>query len=159
MRFIADSMLGRLARWLRILGYDTIYLPHIEDRVILRIAREEGRILLTRDRGLVKVRGLGRHLLLRENDPLKQLKEVITALRLAPRKGSDRADIPPLVRCPVCNTPLHAVPKEEAKLHVPDYVYKTIQEFKRCQGCGRFYWRGTHPEKARNKLLEVLSDC
>jgi|Deesub1362A_J573_1020465.scaffolds.fasta_scaffold01396_2 hypothetical protein len=159
MRFVADSMLGRLARWLRILGYDTVYFPHIEDRLILRIAREEDRILLTRDRGLVKVRGLKRYLLLRENDPFKQLKEVITALRLTPYRGSDRFGIPSLVRCPVCNALLRRIPKEEAEGHVPEYVYNTVREFKRCPGCGRFYWKGTHPERAQRKLTEVLSDC
>ena len=78
MKFIADSMLGRLARWLRLIGYDTLYYPHIEDSLILRIAREEDRTLLTRDTRLVKVRGLKDFLLLKENDPFEQLKNVIS---------------------------------------------------------------------------------
>ena len=82
MRFIADSMLGRLVRWLRLLGYDTVYYPRIEDSVLLRIAREENRILLTRDSRLVKARGLRQFLLLEENDPFDQLRSIITAFNL-----------------------------------------------------------------------------
>jgi hypothetical protein len=156
MRFIADSMLGRLAKWLRILGYDTVYFPRIEDRLLLKIAREEDRILLTRDTRLVKVRGLKRFLLLKDNDTFKQLKKVITTLRLNPCVD---ACISPLIRCPLCNTPLNRASKEKARGRVPNYVYNTVEDFKHCPGCNRFYWKGTHPEMAQKKLLEVLSDC
>jgi len=160
MRFIADSMLGRLARWLRILGYDTLYFPQIEDRLILKIAREEDRILLTRDTGLVKVRGLKKFLLLEENDPSQQLKRVITAFGLATAGESDGfMRIPSLRRCPVCNTPLRWASKDEAKDKVPDYVHNTVEDFKYCTGCYKFYWKGTHPEMAHKKLQEVLTDC
>lgn len=156
MKFIADSMLGRLARWLRLLGYDTLYFPEIEDRVLLRISREEERILLTRDTRLVKIRGLKRFLLLDENDPFQQLKKVITTLRLD--KGGQCIS-PLLIRCLICNTLLEKIPKESAKGMVPEYVYNTVEEFKLCPICRKFYWKGTHPEKARRKLLEVLHDC
>lgn len=157
MRFIADSMLGRLARWLRLLGYDTIYSPQIEDRLLLKIARDDDRILLTRDTRLVKVRGLKKFLLLEENDPFKQLKKVITTLKLSLSSESDRGKkIPFLIRCPLCNTLLDKALKKDAKGHVPDYVYHTIDEFKYCPDCNKFYWKGTHPEMAKRKLLEVL---
>ncbi|GAB4535265.1 MAG: Mut7-C RNAse domain-containing protein [Thermodesulfovibrionia bacterium] len=154
MRFIADSMLGRLARWLRLLGYDTLYFPEIDDGLLLKISREEERILLTRDTRLAKVKGLKRFLLLDENDPFKQLKRVITTLTLDKEGGISLQ----LIRCVVCNTPLEKVPKEEARGKVPQYVYNTIEEFKFCSGCKRFYWKGTHPDMARRKLLEVLHD-
>ncbi len=82
MKFIADSMLGRLARWLRLLGHDTLYYPHIENSQLLRFAREGSRILLTRNTRLVKVRGLKNFLLLEDNDPFHQLSAVVRAFNL-----------------------------------------------------------------------------
>lgn len=157
MRFIADSMLGRLARWLRLLGYDTVYSPHIEDSLLLRIARQDNRILLTRDTGIVKVRGLRKFLLLDENDSFKQLKKVITILKLCPYNEPNANEKPPVLsRCPLCNTPLRNISKEETKGFVPEYVYLTCDSFKYCSKCDKFYWKGTHPERLRKKLLEVL---
>lgn len=158
-------MLGRLARWLRLLGYNTLYYPEIEDRLLLRIAKEEDRVLLTRDTSLAKVRGLqqsteesrGRrvertsikYFLLKENNLFEQLKAVITAFNLK--------DFSVMSRCGICNTPLTIIPKEKVKSIVPQYVFQTSDTFKQCQGCGKFYWKGTHPEKFRKKLSEILS--
>jgi len=154
MKFIADSMLGRLARWLRLLGHDTLYYPHIEKSLLLKIAREESRILLTRDTRLVKIRGLQNFLLLRENNPFKQLRSVIKAFRLDPEDKSGSPVI--LSRCAVCNAELNNIPKEKIKNVVPEYVYKTSDIFRQCQECGKLYWKGTHPEKFRKKLFEIL---
>jgi len=157
MKFIADSMLGRLARWLRLLGYDTLYFPHIEDSRLLRIAREEDRVLLTRDTRLVKVRGLKKYLLLSENGPFEQLKKVITSLGLSPfGKDSEAGPALPANRCSLCNSLLDAVPKEQAKDRVPEYVYLTTESFRKCQKCEKFYWEGTHRELLRKKLMEIL---
>ncbi len=149
-------MLGRLARWLRLLGYDTLYIPHIEDHLLIRIAREEGRILLTRDTRLVKVRGLKDFLLLEENDTFEQLKTVITNFRLLSRSTFNRLAMPLLSRCSLCNNVLNTISKEEAKACVPEYVYQISDSFRRCSKCGRFYWRGTHQEKLQKKLREIL---
>ena len=157
MKFIVDSMLGRLARWLRLLGCDTLYYPSIEDRRLIRIASEEDRVLITRDTRLVKMRGLKHFLLLHENDPFEQLKKVIITFNLNPsglRKGG--FETRPYSRCSLCNTPLESIPKEHAKPHVPEYVYQTSESFKQCPTCGKFYWKGTHPEKLRKKLMEIL---
>jgi len=160
MKFIADSMLGRLARWLRLLGYDTLYYPHIEDSLLLRIAREEDRVLLTRDTRLVKVRGLNKHLLLSENDTFEQLKKVITSFNLHPFDlGRDRFATGLYGRCSLCNSVLDSVPKEQAKDQVPEYVYLTTEIFNKCQKCGKFYWAGTHQEKLRKKLMDILSSA
>ncbi len=156
MKFIADSMLGRLARLLRLLGYDTLYYPYIEDHLLLRIAREEDRILLTRDTRLVKVRGVKDFLLLKENNTFEQLKIVITTFRLISRSNFNRFEIPFSSRCSLCNNILNNIPKEEAKPYVPEYVYLTSDRFKRCSKCGKFYWKGTHQERLQKKLSEIL---
>ncbi len=157
MRFIADSMLGRLARWLRLLGYDTLYYPQIEDRLLLKIAREDNRILLTRDTRLVKVRGVQHFLLLKENNPFRQLKNLIMVFRLKldDKSGSNEGSAI-FSRCAVCNTSLNNIPKEEIKGFVPKYVYQTSDIFRRCSRCGKLYWKGTHSEKFKKKLLEIL---
>ncbi|RJQ47397.1 MAG: hypothetical protein C4538_05110 [Nitrospiraceae bacterium] len=161
MKFIADSMLGRLARWLRLLGYDTLYFPDIQDRLLIRIAREEDRVLLTRDTRLVRMRGLRRYLLLHENDPFGQLKKVITTFDLGTHpiffESKKMGCVPRLYsRCSLCNTSLEEVSKEQAKLHVPEYVYQTSDAFKQCPSCGKFYWKGTHPELLRKKLRDIF---
>jgi uncharacterized protein with PIN domain len=156
MKFIADSMLGRLARWLRLLGYDTLYYPRIEDSLLLRIAREEERILLTRDTRLVKVRGLKDFLLLKENDTFEQLKVVLKTLHLLSRDKPDELEMPVSSRCSLCNNVLNNVSREAAKAYVPQYVYLTSDSFKRCSRCGKFYWKGTHQEKLQKKLSEIL---
>jgi uncharacterized protein with PIN domain len=157
MKFIADSMLGRLAKWLRLLGYDTLYYPHIEDRILLKIAREDNRVLLTRDTRLVKVRGLRNFMLLEDNDPFQQLKRIITAYRLQPEwERSDIAGAPLMNRCTDCNTCLDSVSREEVKAAIPEYVYRTSRKFRKCPGCGKLYWDGTHPGKFKKKLSEVL---
>jgi uncharacterized protein len=161
MKFIVDSMLGRLARWLRLLGCDTLYYPSIEDRRLIRIASEEGRVLITRDTRLVRMRGLKHFLLLNENDPFEQLRKVITTFKLNPFEQSDELrkggfQTRPYSRCSLCNTILEDVPSEQAKSHVPEYVYQTSDRFKKCPTCGKFYWKGTHPGKLRKKLMEIL---
>lgn len=146
-------MLGRLARWLRLLGFDVLYYPSIEDRLLIRIAKEEERTLLTRDTRLIKRRDLQRktvrYLLLSENDPFKQLKIVLSEFHLK--------DFSIMSRCGVCNTLLIGISKEALKEVIPEYVYKTSGIFKHCSGCGKNYWDGTHPEKFRKKLSEVLA--
>jgi uncharacterized protein with PIN domain len=154
MKFIADSMLGRLAKWLRLLGYDTLYYPHIEDSKLLRTAREQYRIILTRDTRLVKVKGIREYLLLQDNDPFKQLVKVVQIYKLFPR--TDKIFLPSPGRCLICNELLEEIAKEKAQSNVPEYIYKTINNFKHCEKCGRFYWKGSHQENMQKKLSELL---
>jgi uncharacterized protein with PIN domain len=157
MRFIADSMLGRLAKWLRLLGYDTLYYPHIENRLLLKIAREDNRILLTKDTRLVKVRGLEKFLLLQDNNPFNQLRTVITSFNLPVQNMLLTSREQPLLsRCIVCNANLNDVSRDTVKDSVPVYVYQTSHKFRKCSGCGKIYWDGTHPGKFREKLAEVI---
>jgi len=143
LRFLADSMLGTLAKWLRILGYDTTYDARLDDSEVVRLARAEGRILLTRDTGLLRHKGL--HCLFIESEVLEeQVAQVLRAFDL-------RADNP-FSRCPVCNTVLEDVPKYEAWGQVPPFVYQTQDNFSLCPECNRFYWRGTHWQGMLKKI-------
>lgn len=139
-RFVADAMLGRLARWLRILGYDTLYDPDWSDAHLARLARAEDRILLTRDLGLARRRGL-RVLVIAHEDLPSQLDQLHRALGVQA--------VAPLTRCPVCNEPLEDIPKDHAWGQVPPYVFCTQEWFHLCPACNRFYWRGTHWERMR----------
>ncbi len=148
-RFIADVMLGRLTRWLRLLGFDTQYYHDISDKQIIRIAKEQGRFILTRDTRLIKIKGIKDYLLIRTNDSFQQLLEVIRALNLQ--------DFHLLSRCVSCNGQLSRLPdKTEIKDAVPDFVFLNFNSFLKCSDCGKIYWEGTHPKLFKEKLSKVL---
>lgn len=144
-RFIADRMLGKLARWLRVLGYDTIYLGGAGDDVIRR-GLDEGRILLSRNRRAHAWDKRGRVVVVEANDPRGQLREVVLHLRLPLVEGAL------LSLCLDCNRPLVQVGKEEVFGEVPDYVWQTHGEFRRCRGCRRVFWAGSHADNMRHHL-------
>ena len=147
--FLADVMLGRLARWLRLLGFDTLYYNDISDNRLLRIAKEQGRFILTRDTRFVKIKGITDYLLIKANDSFSQLREVIDTLKLTRFKL--------LSRCVTCNGMLTRIlDKNEIKDSVPEFVFLHFNLFLRCSDCGKVYWDGTHPRKFREKLSEVL---
>ena len=146
-QFVVDCMLGRLARWLRILGFDTWYFREIDDRQLVRIHGETGRILLTRDTRMVRCRGVGRHVLVDSDDWEDQLRQVVRDLSLDVRRESM------LTRCLVCNHLLERLSPEEAHGKVPDYVAGSTSIFHGCKSCGRVYWAGTH----RKRMDEVVS--
>ncbi len=135
MKFLADNMLGRLATWLRLLGYDTTYLPQADDPELARIARAEDRILLTRDVELTRRRGV--HRVLIESEKVEeQLRQVFSAFGLSARQAFSR--------CAVCNVTLEETRKDRVRGEVPPYVFQTHDRFLRCPRCQRVYWRGTH---------------
>ena len=149
LRFIADAMLGRLARWLRFLGIDTLYYPDISDSRLIRIAREQNRLILTRDTRLVKMKAVRDYLLISANDSYGQLIEVIDSLGLK--------DFAPVGRCVECNGQLTAIAdKTEVKDSVPEFVFLNFNNFLRCDNCGKIYWEGTHPQKFREKLGSII---
>jgi len=148
-RFIADVMLGRLARWMRFLGVNTLYYSDISDSRLLRIAREQDRFILTRDTRLIKVKGIKDYLLINANDSFKQLLEVIDTLKIN--------QFNPLSRCVLCNGLLvRILNKQEIKDSVPEFVFLNFSVFLKCSDCGKIYWEGTHPKKFREKLHEIL---
>jgi uncharacterized protein with PIN domain len=148
MRFIADSMLGRLARWLRLLGFDTLYYADIRDYDLLRIAQKEERIILTRDTHFLKRKGLRGSLLVRANDSREQLREVIRAYGITEFGPG---------RCARCNGILHIVgEKAEVRHVVPDYIFLSYHDFLKCRACGRVYWEGTHLERFRDMIGKMV---
>jgi uncharacterized protein with PIN domain len=146
-QFLVDSMLGRLARWLRILGFDTWYFREIDDRELLKLHAETGRVLLTRDTRLVQCRGVDCCVLVRSDGWEDQLRQVAAALSL---------DVCPegmLTRCLLCNRPLEKLEPEEAYGRIPDHVARTTSAFRGCRACDKVYWAGTH----RKRMEEVVS--
>lgn len=149
LRFAADAMLGRLARWMRFLGFDTLYYSDISDSSLIRIAREQNRLILTRDTRLVKIKAVKDYLLIKANDSYNQLVEVIDTLKLK--------EFNPLSRCVECNGLLKKISdKIEIKDFVPEFVFLNFNVFLKCSDCGKIYWEGTHPKKFREKVAEVL---
>ena len=145
LEFIADAMLGRLARWLRILGCDVLYESSISDNDLIARAIHECRIILTMDRKLTERESAKNALLINSPSYKEQLKQVITQYNIDYKSGI-------FTRCLVCNGLLEPVAKVKTKDKVPPYVYSTQDEFDICQQCGRIYWSGTH----RTKMLEML---
>lgn len=150
-RFIADCMLGKLARGLRALGYDAAYERRISDGDLIERARAEGRILLTRDTRLVKRRALPPHLLVSSEHPPAQIRQTIEAFKLKVDPGVF------LTRCLLCNAATETVPRDEAKDQVPAYVFATQRRFARCPECLRVYWRATHVSGMLDWLEEAAA--
>ncbi|ALM75419.1 Mut7-C RNAse domain-containing protein [Thermococcus barophilus] len=149
-KVIADMMLGRLARWLRLYGYDTVYGVKDDDEII-EIAKKEGRIILTRDEELAK--RAKNAILISSNkfeEQIKQLMELgFTFNELFPENA----------RCPKCNGPIKEIPKEKIKDKVPPGVYEKYNEFYICTECGQIYWLGRQWQemvKIDKKLRESI---
>jgi hypothetical protein len=150
LRFVADAHLGGLARLLRMAGYDTLYDNAYHDDEIARIAGEQGRVLLTRDRELLKRRTVELGCYLHAIDPPGQMRELFARLRLAP-------GMRPFSLCLHCNLPLRAAPREEVACRLPPRVAESRDAFTTCDSCGRVYWQGSHYERMRG-LLAGLAD-
>ena len=141
-KFAADRMLGRLARWLRLLGADTLFDPLLGGDKLLRRARAEARITLTRDK---RLRTASDALYLEGNLFRDQLREVLARFPFDPRPGA-------FTRCSHCNEPLAEAGRDTVVRRVPPFVYASQERFARCARCGRVYWGATHPERIRREL-------
>jgi len=148
MKFITDRTLGKLAKWLRILGYDTVYYRGAIDRSMLEKGRRERRIVLTRRRDMAERQFAGRMKIVMADGVTAQLREVIDELELAP----SRDDL--FTRCLSCNTCLHPADRQLVKGSVPPYVLQTQTDFRICSLCRRIYWPGTH----RDNMLRFLTE-
>ncbi len=138
-------MLGKLAKYLRFMGYDTFYPPSsMSDEEIIRIGREEGRVIITRDRELAH---LGNGVFVESDNYEEQLRFMIKKFNLSTENM--------LSRCSICNTPLVQVPKEKVRDKVPEYVYEHTNEFYLCPNCGKIYWYGTHTERIEEIIKRI----
>ena len=136
-RFVVDVNLGRLARLLRVLGFDVWWSRDADDATLAYVSLSEQRILLTRDRGLLKRRAITRGLFVHSQDAEQQTLEVIRRLDLAQR-------LAPFTRCVRCNGTLTPVPKDEVMDQLEPLTRQFYEEFSRCTQCGRIYWAGSH---------------
>lgn len=148
-RFVADVMLGRLARWVRALGYDTLYDAVWNDAQLAEIARREERILLTRDVELTKRRGVV-SVLIADDKVMAQLAQLLRELKLD--------DAGAFTRCIECNAELQTTDAAQIAGRVPPYVLATQTQFKACPQCGKIYWRGTHWNHMRAALRAMEQD-
>ena len=147
-KFITDVHLGKLARHLRMCGFDTSYGIYNDDNEIIDVSLSEGRIILTRDRGLLKNGKVTHAQWIRSQEPKKQLREVISRLQLQKK-------IEPFTRCIECNGLLTEISKEEVTGLVPPRTMKYFCLFKKCNDCGHVYWQGSHFDKMKNLIDEI----
>jgi uncharacterized protein with PIN domain len=137
MEFIADVMLGRLAKRLRLRGFDVLYNRTLNDNEIIRLSLEQDRVILTRDKALSDRPLAKNHLFINSNLVQEQVEQVLSSFPL-------ETHIKPLTRCSECNEPLDRIEREEARDLVPNHVYEHKDLFLRCPRCKRTYWHGTH---------------
>jgi uncharacterized protein with PIN domain len=152
VRFVLDGHLGRLARHLRMLGLDARWRADARDEELAAIAAAEGRVLLSRDQGLLKRRLVTHGYWVRATDPRRQLAEVVRRLDLA-------RSVAPFRRCLRCNEPLEPVAPEAVAGRVPPGVRARHEAFRRCPSCDRVYWAGSHHRRMQRLVAELLAEC
>jgi uncharacterized protein with PIN domain len=148
--FVADCMLGRLAKWLRVLGFDVLYFSKAEDRELVALARREGRVLLTRDSGLIeRTAKRPNRLFILSDDWQDQVVQVLDEFGLWD-------EVKPHSRCLACNLLLKTLSRERARNLVTPYVGEHAAAFAMCPGCGRVFWQGSHAGDMERKIGQLL---
>jgi len=152
-RFIVDHNVGKLAKWLRLMGYDTLFFKGSSDSQMIAMAMAENRVILTRDTQIMRRRvvanGRLKAILIQSDEPEQQMRQVMDTLRLD-------CQFQPFSICLECNQPLAERSKEEVKDQVPPYVFQTQSQYMECPGCHRIYWRGTHWQAMTRKLEHLV---
>jgi uncharacterized protein with PIN domain len=151
-RFIVDGHLGKLARDLRLFGFDVVYDPQAEDRQLLRVMERENRALLTGDRRLLMHAVVKTGYCPRSQDADQQTVEVIRRFDLL-------RSLAPFTRCLRCNAPLRKVSKAEVIERLEPLTKIYYEQFRRCTGCGQIYWAGSHFSKLQNRLEKIRANC
>jgi uncharacterized protein with PIN domain len=150
MKFLVDAMLGKLGKELRMLGYDTLYYRGKDLHELIQLARQQERVILTRNTRLTPETTENPMIRVTEDDPVLQLKQLL-------RQGIIAFNGKSLFsRCLLCNSRLDEITREEAEGKVPDYIYRHHKEFYRCPQCRRLYWPGTHQERMKKRLEEFI---
>ena len=153
MKFIADRMLGKLAIWLRLMGYDTLYGNTVTDAELLSLLESSpNRILLSRNVDLVKRLDPNRYIFVPADDPKAQLRFLVKAVGLVPNPSRF------FTRCSRCNEILEQVDRGAVAGRVPEYVWTSQEVFSRCKNCGKIYWPGTHVTRFEDQLKRVLDE-
>ena len=150
IKFVCDVMLGTLAKWLRILGFDTKYSKDFEDEEILKIAEEENRVVLTRDKLLANKAKKAVYINERSLD--EQIKKVLNELKINVDEGKI------LTRCILCNVKVEKIEKEKVKGKVQSHVFENHDEFWICPNCQRIYWAGTHWQNMEEKIKGISNN-
>lgn len=152
LKFVADHNVGKLTKWLRMMGYDTIFFQGADDSQMVARALSEDRIVLTRDTQLIKRRVFTsdrlKVILIQSDVPESQIRQVLNALQMDSSSH-------PFTRCLECNQPLEERSKDQVENRVPPYVFKTQRQYMECPACHRLYWRGTHWEAMTSKLSRL----
>jgi uncharacterized protein len=146
--FIADAHMGGLARLLRMAGFDTLYDNNFQDSKIEAIVERDGRILLTRDRELLKRRTITHGCYVHALKPAQQLCEIFGRLDLA-------RSVRPFTLCLECNTALHSIDKTEVLMRIPPFIREHFDHFSTCDTCQRIFWKGSHWQR----MLALLDEC
>lgn len=151
VKFIVDVNVGKLARWLRMLGYDTLFIHDVDDTELVTISLNDKRVLLTKDTQIMLRRvitsGRVKAMLIEDDNPKDQLRQVARMLKIDQEMK--------FTRCLECNELLVPKGKDEVRELVPTYVFKTQLQYFQCPACQRIYWRGTHWQRM-NKEIEAL---
>lgn len=150
MKFLVDRMLGRLARDLRLLGYDTLYYRGENLLELIDLGRKEHRVILTRNSRLIPKRSEDQIVQITKDNPALQLRELIS------RSDIQFEESRFFSRCLLCNALLEGVSRQEVEGKVPDFIFQHQKEFVRCPGCQKIYWPGTHREKMKRKIKEMV---
>jgi uncharacterized protein with PIN domain len=143
--FAVEKTMGRLAKWLRLMGFDTLLETDYPKGMFARHI-DPGRVFLTRTQRALKTDTASTPVFIQANDPMDQMAEVIHRIALR------REDLRPFSRCLQCNEPIMAVAKEEIARAVPDYILETQEHFSRCPKCKRVYWQGSHTTKSLERI-------
>ena len=153
MKFIVDHNVGKLVKWLRMLGYDTVFFTGADDWDMVKAGLREDRILLTKDTGIMKrgavSSGRAKAVFIESDNAAEQIRQVVEACHLDIDSGL-------FTRCMECNSLLEQRAIEDIIDRLPPYVAKTRKEFMECPGCRRIYWKGTHWEAMKKKLADIL---
>ncbi len=152
MKFLADGMLGKLTRWLRMLGYDVVYSTQLSDNELLELAKAEKRTLITKDLELYKraiIRGIDAFYIEGKTES-NRLAEISKRYGLSLEIDMDKS------HCPICNSPIKPVSKEELNDQLEPNTYRYYERFWRCPNCGQVYWQGAHWKQITKTLTEAL---
>jgi uncharacterized protein with PIN domain len=150
-RFVADVMVGRLAKWLRIAGFDVLYSNRFTDEELMALSQQQGRILLSRDTRLLVQKAVRHFIFLEQENIQSQLEQVFRVTRTTTLPGV-------LTRCLSCNKTLEQVPRDQVRDQVPPFVFETQPHFKRCPSCNKIYWAGTHRQAVIRTLEKLLQN-